>query len=156
VPAERRLDVGGQGVEDRGLAPLEDRRDHGRADGRAAGDLDLMLDIALGEDEHQVMILQNRAGGDHRLGDLDAVQGQAHDQAGRRPTGGGDLAGEHAAESRLGVDDEAGQQGLEGFGCAAARARAEIHDRQQQALAITRLVMAGHVDQLVGLGGQAQ
>ena len=77
VRAEAHLHVARQGVEDRRFPSLENGGNHRRPDGGAAGDLDLVLDVALGQHLDEMMVLQGGAGGDDRLGDLEAVRARA-------------------------------------------------------------------------------
>jgi hypothetical protein len=67
---------------------------------RAAGDLDLVLQRGLDQQADQVVILQDRAAGDDRPGDLDLVQRQDVDQGRRGPGGVGQLSARRRRMSR--------------------------------------------------------
>jgi hypothetical protein len=108
------------------------------------------------------VVLQDRAAGDDRAGDLDLVEGQDVDQGGRRPGGVGQALGQAGADVALGLDDQAhedrveqdldlGRRGL-ALGLAGV---AHVHDAGEQALAIVRLAAAGQGQKLRGLGGLA-
>ncbi len=137
-------EVAGQGGQHRGLVLLQDGGDDRRAQLGAARHLDLMFDGGLGQQAHQVWILQNGAGRDDRPGDLDVVEGQHIDQGGGRPGGGGQLLGQPPADVALSLHHQAhedrGEQGLDRrrahHRLRAFAGVAQVDDGQQQALAV--------------------
>ncbi len=155
--------VAGQGGQHRRLFLGQDGVDDQGPDVRAPGHLDLVLDGGLDQEADQVAILQHRAGGDDRTGDLDVVQRQHVDQGAGRPGGVGQLFGEPAADFALGLDHQAHedvvQQRLHRLGVQGARAIgavAQVGDGEEQPLAVSRRARLGQLQQAVGLGGDVQ
>ncbi len=71
-----------------------------------------MLDGRLDQEADEVGILQHRARGDHRAGDLDLVERQDIDQRRRRPFGGGELVGESLTDFAFGAGDQPQEDGV--------------------------------------------
>jgi hypothetical protein len=105
--------VGGQGGQHGRLVLGQDGVDHGRRQLRAAGDLDLVLQRGLDQQADQVVVLQDRAAGDDRAGDLDLVQRQDVDQGRRRPGGVGQALGQAGADVALGLDHQGHEDRVE-------------------------------------------
>ena len=80
--------------------------DHGGRQVRTLRHLDLVLQRRLDQQADQVLVLQQRTGGDDRPGDLDVVAGQGLDQPRRRPVGAGQPLGQPRADVALGLADQ--------------------------------------------------
>ena len=148
----RAVYVGGQGRQHRRVAEVEDGLGHLRADVGAAGDLDLMLERGLDQQPHQVVVVEQRAAGDDRAGDLDVVQGEDVDQGLGRPIGVRDALGQPPPDGALRVqhqgheqvvDDPLGSQGVVAVANPAQFAKA--HDVHQQTFAVGWLPTLGKI-----------
>ena len=103
---------------------------------RAARDLDLMLDGGLDQHPDQVLVLEQRALGDDRTGDLDLVQRQDVDERRRRPLGLGQTLGQGQADVALHIADDGEEDVGGGVVRGAARGLDQIGQTHQEPLAI--------------------
>ena len=87
--------------------------DHLGGEARAARHLDLVRERRLDQQADQRLVLQQRAGGDDRPGDLDVVVGQRLDQPRRRPLGARQPLGQPRADVALGLADQRQEQRLD-------------------------------------------